>query len=194
MRKARIRVFVSATSDLEAEREVVGEALARFPVPLAWEIKRTPRPGEQVPQAVQEVRQSDFCLILLGQDITAPVGAELEMAQEAGVSVLALAKEGPHTPAGRFFRHNSVEKWESFTRPHQLRRLVVDYLVRAIANDPLAYGLSVDEIAGLMEYLREKEGGKKAQAEDELATGKEPAGAQDAAVIVAPASDRRRRS
>ena len=88
MEKRLIRVFVSATSDLEPEREVIGEALARFPVPLGWEIKRTALPGEQVPAAIEEVRRSDFFLFMLGADITAPTGAELEAAVEAGVNLV----------------------------------------------------------------------------------------------------------
>jgi hypothetical protein len=41
-----VRLFVSATPDLEAEREVIGQVVVCLPVALGWEIKRTPRRGE----------------------------------------------------------------------------------------------------------------------------------------------------
>ena len=183
MSNRRIRIYVSATADLEAEREVVGEALAKFPVPLPWEIRRTPHPGEQGPEALQRVRESDFCLVLLGQDISAPVGAELEAAQRAGVSLFALVKDVALTPAGRFFRYNSVERWERFGDVLTLSQLVVSYLADALANAPLHYGLTLDEAAGLLDYLRKahKDGEKQS-----VVTGKGPSGAEDAAIIVSP--------
>lgn len=183
MSSRRIKIYVSATADLEAEREVVGEALAKFPVLLPWEIRRTPHPGEQGLEALQRVRESDFCLVLLGQDISAPVGAELEAAQGAGVSLFALVKDVALTPAGRFFRYNSVERWEHFSDAPALSQLVVGYLADALANAPLRYGLTLDEAADLLNYLRKarKDGEKRP-----VVTGKGPSGAEDAAVIVSP--------
>ncbi|HAJ36408.1 MAG TPA: hypothetical protein DCL15_12015, partial [Chloroflexi bacterium] len=37
-----LRIFVGATRDLEAERGVIGKAIAEIPVQLAIEIRRTP--------------------------------------------------------------------------------------------------------------------------------------------------------
>ena len=191
MGSRQVRVYVSATADLEAEREVVGEALARFPIPLPWEIRRTPHPGEQSPGALRQVRDSDFCLVLLGQDISAPVGAELEAADRARVPLFALIKDVALTPAGRFFRYNSIEKWERFSSALGLKQLVVNYLADALAKDPTHYGLSLDEIGSLLDFLRKARKGKGdgegayARAET-VVTGKGPSGAEDAAVIVSP--------
>ena len=179
-----LRVYVSATLDLEAEREVVGEALARFPVSLPWLIRRTPHPGEQRPEALDEVHESDFFLILLGQDISAPVGAEVEAALTAAVPLLALEKDVPNTPAGRFFRYNSVEKWERFKAPADLQPTVVRFLAAALVEHAFQYGLGLAEATALAEHLR-----GKGQPEDAAVTGKGPAGAGESAVIV---SGRRR--
>ncbi|NPV07560.1 MAG: hypothetical protein HPY83_06295 [Anaerolineae bacterium] len=185
MKERAITVFVSATADLEPEREVVGEALARFPVALPWRIARTPRPGEQTPAALEEVRRSDFCLVLLGGDITAPVGAELVAGRDAGVPVYVLVKDVPHTPAERFFQYNSVETWESFSGTDELRRLVVRHMAQGVVDRAIELGLSADEAARLVVYLREEK-----PEEPGVAGHGEPQGAQDAAVIV---SDRERR-
>ncbi len=180
MKDRPIRVFVSATPDLEPEREVIGEALARFPVPLAWEIGRTPHRGEQTPEALEQVLQSDLFLVLLGADASAPVGAELLAAQRAQVPTLALIKDGPHTPAGRFFRYNTLDEWHPFGGPQALRRLVIDWLARAAVRDAIRLGLTVDETAGLLDFLREKK-----ESGTEMVSGSgEPQGAQEGAVIV----------
>ncbi len=180
MKERPIRVFVSATPDLEPDREVIGEALARFPVPLAWEIGRTPHRGEQTLEALAQVQQSDLVLVLLGADASAPVGAELLAAQRAQVPTLALIKEGPHTPAGRFFRYNSVDDWQPFGGPQSLRRIVIDWVARAAVRDAIRLGLDADEVGRLVGFLEEKKG-----PASEMVAGKgEPQGAQEGAVIV----------
>ncbi|NLT41482.1 MAG: DUF4062 domain-containing protein [Anaerolineae bacterium] len=180
MRERPIRVFVSATPDLEPEREVIGEALARFPVPLAWEIARTPRPGEQTPEALALVQQSDLFLVLLGEDAGAPVGAELLAAQRAELPRLALLKDEPHTPAGQFFRYSSVDDWQAFRGPEDLRRLVLRWLAQEVLREAIKFGLQPDEAARLIGFTRDE------QAKDEpmVAGHGEPQGAQDGAVIV----------
>lgn len=179
----RIVVYVSATPDLESEREVIGEALARFPVPLAWEIRRTPHRGEQGLTALEAVGDSDFFFLLLGQDVAAPIGAELGAAESHRLPLLALVKETAHTPAGRFFRVTSIDKWETFADSQALRLLVLRYLTRAIAENPIAYALTPDELTKLQEYLRQPEKDRAAATKDAV-TGGQPAGAQEGAVIV----------
>jgi hypothetical protein len=40
-----LRLFVSATNDLDAERAVIGRAVAQLPVQIGIEIRRTPVRG-----------------------------------------------------------------------------------------------------------------------------------------------------
>ena len=182
MNSRRLRVYISATADLEAEREVVGEALAKFPAPLPWEIRRTPQRGDQKPEALGGIADSDFYLILLGQDVSAPVGAELEEALSHHLPLLALVKDVPHTPAGQFFRHNSIERWEHFADARGLRLRVTQYLASLMLDQAARYGLSPEAIAALTDYVRQSPG---KQQDDDAVTGHgEPAGAQEAAVIV----------
>ena len=192
MEERRIRVFVSATSDLEPEREVVGETLARFPAPLPWEIKRTSHPGEQYPGQLEDVRRADLFLVLLGQDITAPVGAEVETAASSGLGILALAKETSRTPAGQFFRHTSDIQWLKFTGPADLREVLLERMVNRLLTPPLAYRLLPEELAILDRYLREQEEQRKAKEEPILVDGRRTGGAEDGAIIVAPSRKGRR--
>jgi len=180
VRDRSIRVFVSATPDLEPEREVIGEVLARFPVPLPWEIARTPRPGEQTPAALGAVQQSDLVLVLLGEDAGAPVGAELLAAQRAGLPVLALLKDEPHTPAGQFFRYNSATEWRAFRGPEGLRRLVVRWLAEEVVRHAVEFGLRPQEAARLIEFARDE----ATESEPVLVGHGQPQGAQEGAIIV----------
>ena len=68
----RVRVFISAGPELEPEREAIARGLARFPINLGWEIKRTPRPEEAVD--LKAVQGCDFFVMLFASDIRAPVG------------------------------------------------------------------------------------------------------------------------
>lgn len=191
MDERRIRVFVSATDDLEPEREVVGEVLARFPAPLPWEIKRTPHSGEQNPAELENVRHADLCLVLLGRDITAPVGAEVDTALESGIGLLAFVKDTAHTPAAQFFRHSSDVHWQGFSSVAELRQSLVKQLVQALPEPPLAYRLLPEELVALDAYLRKREKGEKSEEPHAVVDGHQTAGAENAAVIVAPSRRRR---
>ena len=185
MDRRPIRIFVSATADLEREREAVGEALAKFPVPLPWEIKRTPKPGEQSPAATGKVKESDFYLVLLGQDITAPVGAELDVALRSDTVVIALTKKVVQTLAARHFRFNVLDRWESFSDVDELRGLVVHRLAKELVDRSPGYSVTADELAGLIEYLQEE----REQHIEGVAGKREPSGAQDGAIIVSPSGE-----
>ena len=106
----RLRIFISAGPDLEVEREVIGKAIAGLPVSLGWVIKYTPRLNEPLAPALEAVAASHFYALLLGRDITAPVGSELYTARQGGNRILAFLKDGPRTPAAQVFvRDSSLE-------------------------------------------------------------------------------------
>jgi len=90
---SRLRLFVSAAPDLEAEREVIGQTVAELPVSLGWAIKRTPKRGEPLRPALEAVEACDFYVLLLATDIRAPVGLELYAARRAGKDPLAFLKD-----------------------------------------------------------------------------------------------------
>jgi hypothetical protein len=80
----RLRLFVSAATELEAEHEAIGQAVARIPVPsLGWD----------------DITGADFFVLLLGRDVQAPVGAELLAARRAGKRALAYRKDVQRTQA-----------------------------------------------------------------------------------------------
>ena len=108
MSERLITVFVSATTDLEREREVVGEALARFPVKLPWRIvgrhTKESRPGGA--GRVRRTSRPD------GQDISTTA----ELAAAAALQCPLLVKRA-RTHGRALFRYNGVESWSRSPAP-----------------------------------------------------------------------------
>ncbi|MBL7183221.1 MAG: hypothetical protein ISS50_02095 [Anaerolineae bacterium] len=181
----RLRLFVSAGPDLEAEREIIGQAVARLPVSLGWTIKRTPRRGEPLAPALEAVRACDFYVLLLGTDIRAPVGLELITAQRARKTTLAfLREETARTPAARVFIRDAQIIWTSFHSGQELETLIQKALAQRILEGAASYAISPVEwetLSALVEQPSPKE-----TAELELV---EAGGAGGGGVIIAPGRD-----
>ena len=101
---SQIRLFISGGPDQEPARELLGRALAEFPVNVGWVIKRTPD--------VDSAAESHLFLMLLGADITAPVGLELYWARRTEKPILAYRADVGRTPAGQVFvQENAGLDW-----------------------------------------------------------------------------------
>ena len=66
----KLRVFVSASGDLENERGVIGRALADLPVQIGVEIRRTPLRGASYDDIFEMIANCDRVYFLLGQGRT----------------------------------------------------------------------------------------------------------------------------
>lgn len=186
--RARLRLFVSAGPDMEAEREAIGKALAALPVSLGWVIKRTPRRGEPLAPALEMVEQCDFYVLLMGYDITAPVGVEWMAAQRTQRTVLAFLKRVPHTPAAQIFIHHTRVKWTSFADAQELGSLLQRSLAIHILERAADYGLSALErknLSSLVEGTAEEEKGEEAPG----VRGRTRGEAGGGGVILAPERD-----
>ena len=181
----RLRLFVSAGPDLEAEREVIGQAVARLPVSLGWTIKRTPRLGEPLAPALEAVRACDFYVLLLGTDIRAPVGLELITAQRARKTILAFLKEEVAcSPAARVFMRDTQVSWTPFRSGQELGALIEGALAQRILERAGSYAISPGECETLVALVE--------QPKDKETTKREPAeasGAGGGGVIIAPGRD-----
>ncbi|HID65193.1 MAG TPA: DUF4062 domain-containing protein, partial [Anaerolineae bacterium] len=136
----RLRLFVSAGPDLEAEREIIGQAVARLPVSLGCSIKRTPKRGDPLAPALDAIRNCDVYVLLLGTDIRAPVGLELITARRTGKTVLAFLKEETsRTPAARAFTRDTGLSWTPFHSGQELENLIQKALARRILEGAGSY-------------------------------------------------------
>jgi hypothetical protein len=181
----RLRLFVSAGPDLQAEREIVGQAVARLPVSLGWTIKCTPKLGESLAPALEAVQACDFYVLLISMDIRAPVGLELITARRAWKIILAFLKEdAPRTPAARVFIRDAQVNWMPFRSGQELETLIQKALAQRILERAESYSISPVEwktLSALVEQPSYKE-----MVEQEPG---EASGAGSGGVIIAPGHD-----
>ena len=142
----KLRLFVSATSDLENERAVIGRAVADLPVRIGVEIRRTPVHGAAYDDIFELIANCDRVYFLLGKDITAPAGAEWHLAWKLERSLFPLRSATRRTPAAQEFMRMAFVDWTVFHSSAELARIVTLDLVRILNHPANRYGLTVAEL------------------------------------------------
>ena len=107
--------YISAASDLEMEREILGRLVTEIPVDLGWRVVQSP--AGNGPLDLEALLEADVHVVLLGTDIRAPVGLEWQMARRAGRRPTVLLKEETlRTPAAQEFVRlvSRVQSWDHF--------------------------------------------------------------------------------
>lgn len=152
-----LRLFVSATHDLEAERAVIGRAVAQLPVQIAIEIRRTPAVGAAYEDIFELISNVDRLYFLMGEDITAPSGAEWFCAWQLERSVLPLRRLSRPTPAAQDFMRLYPGQWGGFQNNEELYRVITQDLTRLLNHPTNRYGLTVTEMELLSLHARRLE-------------------------------------
>ena len=171
-----LRLFVSATRDLEQQRAVIGRALADLPVKVGIEIRRTPLRGASYETIFELIANCDRMYFLLGQDITAPAGTEWDIARQLEIPLLPLRRVVTMTPAAQTFLHLAGMNWRSFSSDEELARIVVLDVIDLLLHPENRYGLTVGEIERLRAYRR--------TFSPERVTQGEPGGAEGGGVLL----------
>lgn len=184
----RIRLFVSAGPDLEAEQEAIGRAIAELPISLGWMIKRTPVRGEPLAPALKALVESDFYVFILGADIAAPVGVEWDLARQTRKPVLAYLKDVGRTPAAQAFLRTFDLEWTQFETAEDLGRLIQESLAQRILDRAVQYVLSPLEFETLSTFVQKLRGEREVEKPP---VGAEPerGGAGGGGVILSPSRD-----
>jgi hypothetical protein len=172
-----LRLFVSATNDLEPERARIGRAIAELPIQIGIEIRRTPVRGASYEEIFELISNVDRVYFLMGEDITAPSGAEWFSAWRLERSVLPLRRIGKRTPAAQDFMRLFPGQWTPFAGSEELARIVTLDLVNILHHPTNRYGLNVTEL----ELLNLHAGRVKAAGGRPLA---EPGGAEGGGVLL----------
>ena len=183
----RLQIFISMGPDLEMEREVLGKVIAELPLSVGWVIKHTPLGGEPGDPAMEAVSACDFYALLVGADITAPMGAELYVARRSGKRIVALLKETSRTPAAYVFVKQLPEEWQRFSEQRELERLFRRSLVDQILERPEGLGIDVADWEALSVLSTELV--DEASPHDEEEAVRPDGGAGGDAVIVSPTRD-----
>lgn len=172
-----LRLFISATRDLEAERAVIGRAIARLPVEIGIEIRRTPVTGAPYEDIYEWIANVDRVFFLMGEDITAPAGMEWFTSWKLERTIIPLRRSNRRTPAALEFMRAIPVKWINFNSGAELARIITLEMARILNHPQNRYGLSVTELEKLHLHasLVEKHG---IRAENEAG------GAQGGAVLL----------
>lgn len=180
----KLRIFVSATHDLEGERAVVGRAVADLPVEIGVEIRRTPVSGASYDDIFELVANVDRFYFLLGRDITAPAGAEWYLAWKLERSVLPLRANVRRSPAAQEFARAALIEWQPFRSRGELYRQITLDLTRILNHPTNRYGLTVTELELLNLHAQRIQ--RQATRTATRATGPapEPGGAEGGGVLL----------
>lgn len=172
-----LRIFVGATSDLEAERAVIGRSVAELPVKIGIEIRRTPPLLPTTDEIVTRLDGVDRVYFLMGNDISAPAGLEWHLAWQLQRSVLPLRNSPRPTPAAlEFFRLAPVH-WHNFRSQAELAKLVSLDLARLLHQPENPYGLTVTDMERVTAYVRRLEA-------KPVEIVKDPGGAEGSAILI----------
>jgi hypothetical protein len=171
-----LRIFVSATRDLESARAVIGRTMAELPVQIGVEIRRTPVEGVSYDNLFELISNVDRVYFLLGQDITAPSGAEWMLALRLERDIMPLRLAAPRTLAAYEFLRVAPVEWIDFRNQRHLAQLIGIDLIDRLIHPTNRYGLSLNE----MELLRLR----RAQIKDGIVTTVSEAGGAEGGGIL----------
>ena len=112
-----LRIFVSATRDLESARALIGQTLAELPVQIGAEIRRTPAEGASYDNIFELISNVDRLYFLLGRDITAPSGVEWMLGLQLERRIYPLRLARTRTIAAEEFLRIAPVEWTNFHSP-----------------------------------------------------------------------------
>ena len=151
-----IVVYISAASDLNHERDILGRIAAEIPVDTGWRIVLSPTGDGLLDR--ESIQFADIHFLLLGGDIRAPIGQEWILAKEAGRQPIPYLKKGilRTNAAIDFSRHIKAQAvWKPFSSGIDLRRYALLDIIDHMLANTLHYSLSISNIEQL-QMLRKK--------------------------------------
>lgn len=158
-------LYISAASDLMAERHLISRAIAEIPADLRWHIVQSPlKTGEIDPFAIQ---QAFSHFLILGGDIRAPIGHEFATSKQIGRLPTCLLKTGLNRTAAavdfqKFVRLET--QWHTFADPAALRQTVLEHVGQKLLHSTVQIGLTATEYDQIAEWLGKlDENGDEAQ-------------------------------
>ena len=175
------RIYISAASDLRAEREILAKAITDVPVSLGWELRQTPL-GSHEQLDLDSLRATHWHILLLGGDVRAPVGVEWALAQSTGqIPHLHYRSSIPRTPAAASFfnRVRQTAAWQPYSSLIQIRQQVMRHVARALKAGADYFKLTGDDYSNLLEW-------EAALSENDDPLDAEIGGAGSSAVVFSP--------
>ena len=147
------RLYISAGPDLRPERELLGTAIAEIPIDLGWRINYSPTGNE--PLDLGAIGSSDLHFVLMGGDISAPVGLVNYFAMRDGRRSTLLLKIGVNrtlaaTAFVRFLENSS--QWQPFSDGQSLRSVFLKTLTARLVEMASRFRFSEAEVKKLLDW------------------------------------------
>ncbi len=155
----KLRIYVAATADLEAQRSIISHVLAHLPVQVGAEIRRCPPEGVSYDDIFELISNVDRFYFLIGKDITAPAGTEWDLAMQLQRTAVPFRRRGPITPSAFLFITQAILQvrladWRFFDNDLHLARLIAIELIETLLHPENRYGLSTAETLLLEQRLQ----------------------------------------
>jgi hypothetical protein len=149
--------------DLSAERQAARDAVERFaPVTIAWAFEAEPAsPKPLLNFYIDGVKTCNLFMLILGEHLTNPVRAEVQVASDYRRPMLVFCKDGSarRPEAGDLLRSLDV-KYDSFANAVELQQKVRmslgHRLLSLIRGEDAAPGQLGDRIARLRGFARQR--------------------------------------
>jgi hypothetical protein len=177
-----IHLYVSISSELVAEREAIGQVVASLPMTLGWQISYTPLSsiGADESSALlgnaelgRRIEEYDLYALVLGRDLTAPMGFEVRSAlargkrpKGGGHFLGAYRKECTRSPSARDAVRTLEVSWQPYSSLAAFVEAFRRDLLRTLLDVGPSLGLVLVDIALLMRRQR-KEGEESAGADQD---------------------------
>jgi hypothetical protein len=157
----RLVVFVSSIiSELWSEREALKETLGSIPLTKPWVFEYTPASADNLDESyLSEVRECDIFILLVAENISAPVRNEYRTAVEQDKPRLVFLKDVERSsPAQAFVKQIDV-KWDKFSDVKELRQKVREAVVDELIKGYRRYRIGAGEVGKLTEFAKRLAGG-----------------------------------
>jgi len=168
-----LSLYVSASPEMDPECELLGQMLAQLTPSVRWQIKRTPPAHDKTDPDWVALETADFYVLLVGRDITAPIGVEYVAAQEHGIPAFCYRnRAATPSPALSAFMRQIRTDWQSYETPQAFASELRKQLVRRLIEGTPGYGLSLQEIERLAAELREVDEDEQGGTESRRGAGR----------------------
>jgi len=157
-----LSVYISASAEMDAECEFIGQTLASVSTTSRATIRRTPEGSNP---DLEGLASSQIYIILLGTDLLAPIGVEWEAARQAGLATLGFRNaEAAPSPAMTDFLRRQRFEWHEYRTPAEFRLKLERTLLQRLLDETPGTGLDLTAVEQIAVRLKELEG---EEAEDE---------------------------
>lgn len=158
--------YISAASDVHHERDLLSQMVTEIPVTLGWEIHLSPLREKQIDENL--IRSADIHLLVLGEDIRAPIGLEWFIARRWRRLPILFQRRGIFcTPAARDFYRRLAKSytWQPYANLEHLRHIALHSISTFLLSKRTYFELDQSEVEQLSTFVEELKGSEAEQIE-----------------------------